>query len=382
LTNPKATRVTQLLWDLVAIPSVNPAFAGKHKEWAGEVRVIQYLTRWAKSKGLTPRKQPIGEGRHNIIIPVPAKGRAKRRILLAPHLDTVGVSSIDQLTPRIDGGRLYGRGACDTKGSVAAYLEALDRIHSNPDRPSETEIIFVGLADEEFFQAGSRYFSQHFDDEIDLAIVGEPTQSKIVTAHKGDLWLELTTEGKSAHGAQPHLGRNAIVKMAKAIEVLSNEYQQVLRDRCHPLLGSPTLNIGTIKGGSQPNIVPDHCSVEIDRRMIPGETDLSVEREIRSLMKKHGVKMGMKRLRNYPCPALDTPFDLPFVSEFSNILRQRVPRGVNYFCDGAHLSAAGIPSIVYGPGNIAQAHTNDEWISLRSLEKTADQLTMFLQGLP
>src|SRR5438105_654566 len=157
-------------------------------------------------------------------------------------------------------GKIFGRGACDTKGSVAAMMTALCELAQGGRRPKETEIVFAGLVDEENGQAGSRALASS-GLKADLAIVGEPTRLRAVTAHKGSLWLQLETRGKSAHGARPELGRNAIHQMARIVDVLETEYAKLLRRRRHGLLGHPTVSVGVIQGGTQANIVPDHCSI-------------------------------------------------------------------------------------------------------------------------
>src|SRR5206468_11275903 len=147
--------------------------------------------------------------------------------------------------PREKDGRLHGRGACDTKGSVAAMLSALIELASSPQRPGHTEIVFAGLVDEENGQFGSRALvSKGF--KADLAIVGEPTQLQVVTAHKGDLWLQLETRGKAAHGSRPDLGHNAVHEMARIVDLVETTYAATLRKRTHSLLGNPTVSVGTI----------------------------------------------------------------------------------------------------------------------------------------
>src|SRR6185369_5690573 len=137
----------------------------------------------------------------------------------------------------------------------------------------------------------------------------------------------------------------------------------------HSLLGNPTVSVGTIGGGSQPNIVPDQCRISIDRRTIPGETEAGVRREIMALLHRKKLKAKLLNIRNAPCPALETDFRLPLVKQFLAHAGQTRPIGVHYFCDAAVLHNGGIPSVVFGPGDIAQAHTRDEWISLRQLEQ-------------
>ena len=248
-------------------------------------------------------------------------------------------------------------------------------------RPKQTEIVFAGLADEENGQGGSRALvAKGF--KADLAIVGEPTLLQAVTAHKGDLWLQLETRGRAAHGSRPDLGRNAVHEMARIVDWLETTYAAALRQRRHPLLGHPTVSVGAIAGGTQPNIVPDRCRISIDRRTIPGETEASVRREIKSLLHSHAVKAELLNIRNAPCPALETKLKLPLVHRFLASIGQRRAVGAHYFCDAAVLAQGGIPSVVFGPGDIAQAHTADEWISLRQLEQGSRMLLQILKSLP
>jgi acetylornithine deacetylase/succinyl-diaminopimelate desuccinylase-like protein len=308
-------------------------------------------------------------------------GKVKTRILLAPHLDTVPACSRGQFTPRRRRGRIYGRGACDTKGSIAAMFVALLALARSGPRPAATEIVLAGLIDEENAQAGSRALAAS-GWKADLAIVGEPTRLKIVTAHKGSLWLRLETRGKAAHGACPQLGRNAVHLMARVVDLLETEYARRLRGRRHPLLGCATVSVGSIAGGSQPNIVPDRCVASVDRRTLPGETVASVRAEMAGLLRRHALRASICDTKCGTCPPMETDPRLPLVRQFLEVARQKEPAGVNYFCDGAVLAGAGIPSVVFGPGDIAQAHTAGEWIGLQSLERAATWLLKFLQSLP
>src|SRR5438046_4864370 len=212
-------------------------------------------------------------------------------------MDTVGGESPEIFDPRERNGRLHGRGACDTKGSVAAMLTALVGVANSARRPQQTEIVFAGLVDEENGQGGSRALVGK-GLKVDLALVGEPTRLQAVTAHKGDLWLQLETRGRAAHGSQPELGRNAVHEMARIVDLLETTYAAMLRQRRHSLLGSPTVSVGTIRGGAQPNIVPDQCHISIDRRTIPGETSAGVRREIESLLLRHKLSATLLNIRN------------------------------------------------------------------------------------
>ena len=377
------TRVTRLLRELIAIPSVNPAFRPTGDAFSGEARVAEFLAARARKAGLDVEFQEVFPNRSNVIVRLRPRGEVKRRVMLAPHMDTVGgdVDGGRLFEPVAKRERLHGRGACDTKGSVAAMFDSLVRVAIKGKRPANTELIFLGLVDEEHEQMGSRYFAEH-GFKADLAIVGEPTKLRVVTAHKGDFWLRLQTRGRSAHGSQPHRGRNAVHAMAKLVDVLETEYAELLRKTRHPLLGCGTVNVGTIQGGAQANVVPNECSITIDRRTLPGETEASIRRELKSLLKQRGITANIFNHKKTECLPLNTDPELPLVRQFMGIARQRNPIGVDYFCDGSPLSQGGTPSIVFGPGDIAQAHTADEWIALDSLNAAPEMLETFLRAQP
>jgi acetylornithine deacetylase/succinyl-diaminopimelate desuccinylase-like protein len=383
------TRTEQLLAELIALPSVNPAFAFAGEAAArqsrlpqahhGEKNVADFLASVAACAGLEVEFQKVFPGRSNVIARLSPRNKIRQTILLAPHLDTVNADAA-QFIPRRKNGRLHGRGACDTKGSVAAMLAALCELAKAKSRPLATEIVFIGLIDEEHAQAGSRALAKN-KFKADLAIVGEPTRLQVVTAHKGSLWLELTTHGKAAHGATPQFGKNAVHEMARIVDVLETDYTAQLRRRKHPLLGAATVNVGTISGGTQPNIVPDFCKISIDRRTLPGETEADVKREITALLKANSLAAKISSAKLAPALPLETNHKLPLIQKFLKSIGQTKPAGVHFFCDAAVLSAGGIPSVVFGPGDIAQAHTADEWISLAELERGKNLLLKFLRSL-
>src|SRR5690606_18547916 len=269
LSTSKSSAVVRLLGELIALPSVNPAFVPAGDPRAGEARVAECLAAHARRAGLEVEFQDVLPGRRNVLVRCTPTGAVRQRILLAPHLDTVGsLDGSDAIfTPVITDGRVWGRGACDTKGSVAAMFWALLDLARSPrrGRPSETEIIFAGLVDEETCQRGSRALVRS-GLKADLGIVGEPTRLAVVSAHKGDIWARLEVRGQAAHGACPDRGRSAIRTMARAVVLLEGEYAGQIRARRHPLLGHPTINVGTIRGGTQANIGPDRCVIEVDRR--------------------------------------------------------------------------------------------------------------------
>jgi acetylornithine deacetylase/succinyl-diaminopimelate desuccinylase-like protein len=372
------TNTEKLLRELIALPSVNPAFLPARDPHAGEQRVADLLAVTAARAGLEVEFQTVSPGRSNLLARLSPRGKVRQRVLLAPHLDTVNAAD-NQFTPREKNGRLFGRGACDTKGSVATMLTALCEMAEAGHRAAETEIIFAGLVDEEHSHAGSRALAVS-GLRANLAIVGEPTRLEVVTAHKGTLWLKLETHGTSAHGSSPELGRNAVHAMARIVDLLQTAYATQLRRPQHRLLGCGTVSVGAIHGGSQANVVPDRCTILIDRRTLPGETEAGVRRELVALLRPRNLKATLVRTGLAACLPLETDPKLPLVARFLQSVGQRKPVGVRYFSDASVLARGGIPSVVFGPGDIAQAHTAAEWISIEALERGKRLLRRFLKS--
>ena len=380
---PSFAPVVKLLRELVARPSVNPSLLPDRPDLSGEERVAEFLSDLAVKRGLSVSRQAVLPGRRNLLVRLLPTGKVKHRILLAPHMDVVPAEE-KHFRPCISKNRLHGRGACDTKGSIASFFQALlDLASDSPKaRPAHTEIVFAGLVDEEWCQAGSRRLGER-GPKADLAIAGEPTLLQIVTAHKGNLWLRLETRGRAAHGSTPQLGKNAVLPMARISEVLLTEYADQLSELRHPLLGSPTINLGLIHGGTQPNVVPPSCFIELDRRTLPGETEASVLSEMHALLKKHGLpRPAITESRGVPCPPLDTNPDLPLVHQFLRTAKRRKPRGVPYFTDASPIAMGGTPAIVFGPGDIAQAHVADEYLDLDQLTQAHAIVLNFLKNQP
>ncbi|HLZ08644.1 MAG TPA: M20/M25/M40 family metallo-hydrolase, partial [Chloroflexota bacterium] len=272
--------VARVLADLVAIESVNPYFPGGGR---GESAVADYVADYCADAGLTVSRQPILPGRENVVAELAVTG-ATRTLLFDCHLDTVSLDQMGAagLHPAIREGVMTGRGSCDDKASLAAMLVAMSRLADHPDGLT-SNVVFLGSVDEEYLMRGAGGFAQS-GRKIDGAIVGEPTNLEIVVAHKGFLRWKLHTIGKSAHSSNPHLGDNAIYQMASLIAALRPAMDSLLMTKIHPLVGTATWSIGKIGGGSSVNIVPDRCTVEIDRRLLPGETGAVALAEIDSIL--------------------------------------------------------------------------------------------------
>jgi len=372
--------VVELLQALVSTPSVNP-HGDPGVESPGEQAMAERVGDFLRECGAETLLQPVHPGRPNVIGKFPTDRPGKPRIMFAPHLDTVSVAgmTIDPFAAEVRDGKLWGRGASDTKGPMAAMLWALQE--KRPLLPSlPYEVWFVGLMGEEAGQDGAFAFvreygpaSPHTGSEI-FAIVGEPTGLDVVHTHKGSLWLTLTTTGKAVHASRPDDGENAIYKMMEILRVLRDEIRPAFKQITHPVLGHTTLSVGTIRGGTKINIVPDQCTMEVDIRLVPGHDN--------------ALETVSARLREV-CPDLQIKHRLstPLFTEASHPVIETLGAqgaklvGAPWFCDAAVLSQGGIPAIAIGPGSIAQAHTEDEWIALAELERGAAFFGKFLEAL-
>lgn len=378
--------VISLCRDLIAIPSVNPD-GDPGTSCTGEKACAEFIGSFLAQLGASVRYEEVLPGRPNVIAHFPSlpspSGRPKPRILLAPHTDTVSVAgmTIDPFGGAIRQNRLYGRGACDTKGTLAAMLAALQEI--GPRIPElGGAITFAGFMGEETGQWGSRHFAAQYAADYDFALVGEPTHCSVVHTHKGSYWCRLSTTGRAAHGAHPELGENAILKMQDLIAALYREFLPRLTDPAfrHPVLGDSTLNLGTIQGGSRANIVPDSCSIQLDIRFTPAVHQVGILNLLQDFLREfapHATLLDPSE--DAICAPLDTPADHPLVQQLAACGSGLA--GAPWFCDAAWLAAVGIPSVAAGPGSIAQAHTADEWVSLDELDRGVSFYRTFLEGL-
>ncbi len=365
--------VTRLLSDLVAIPSVNPMGRGLTGPEFLEGGMSDYLENWFRALGVDVERQVVSPGRDNVIARYDSP-RARRTLLFDAHQDTVPTDgmTINPFAPELRNGRLYGRGACDIKGGMAAMLTAFDRLVA--ERPSvSASVIMACTVDEEFTHTGSSRLADghHW---ADLAIVAEPTMLNIVDRHKGAVRWKIRTQGVACHSSTPQLGQNAIYAMARVVGALEEYAGELTRSTPDPILGPPSLSVGRIEGGVSVNVVPDCCEVDIDRRVIPGERASDCPGRVLAFLEK---RLGdLRRVQFLPpwvnMPPLVAGRAEPFLPALKSAIMAvggRMPEviGVPYGTDAGPLGEAGLPCMVFGPGDIAQAHTKDEWIELEQV---------------
>jgi acetylornithine deacetylase ArgE len=362
----------QLLRDMIAIPSVNPMRLDPGL--AVEKELVDYIENTLRREGIDCERQLVAEGRENLVAIV--DGSVDRDgLMLNSHLDTVPVANmtIDPFDPVVRDERVFGRGACDAKGSIAAMLTAL--IHHSRQTARSRPVVFAAMVDEEYSFSGSWKLIEK-DWPVSSCIVGEPTGLASIIAHKGITRWRVKVKGIAAHGAMPHLGRNAIYAGAHVGVALECFANQLANRAPHPLLGGPTLNVGRVSGGSSVNIVPDSCEFEIERRLLPGEEGRQAIRECEEFVRAEcGEQVEFSFEDPYLVdPPLETAREAVIVSavgaahsaEFGSA---GAIEGAYYGTDGSKLASVGIETVVCGPGNIAQAHTADEYIEIEQLER-------------
>ena len=370
--------VVHLLSRLVAIPSVNPMGRAVAGDEFLEGRMTDFLQGWFEALGVPCERTTIAPGRDNILARfVPERPSA--RLLWDAHQDTVPVDgmTVAPFGARVESGRMYGRGACDIKGGMAAMLVAFARLVR--ERPAGAAAVTMACTvDEEFTHIGSSALAAN-PPEVDLAIVAEPTKLDLVTTHKGAVRWKIRTTGVACHSSTPHLGSNAIYAMAPIVSALA-EYAETLDSRTpDPILGTPTLSVGRIEGGQSVNVVPDWCTVEIDRRVIPGESPSDAVSGVRGfLTSRLGALDAVEFLPPWvKMPALSPCVPKEALDRLSGAVeavagRRPIETGVPYGTDAGPLGQAGVRCVVFGPGDIAQAHTKDEWIDLDELRTAAE----------
>lgn len=370
--------VTRLLADLVAIPSVNPMGRPLSGAEYLEGAMSDYLERFFRDRDIPFVRKTVSPGRDNVIAHYEAPS-GKRRILFDAHQDTVPVEgmTIPPFTPEIREGKLYGRGAVDIKGGMASMLSAFVRLCAERPKGSAS-VIMACTVDEEFTHTGSSQLAEDRPD-ADLGIVAEPTRLDIVNTHKGAVRWKIRTRGVACHSSTPHLGDNAIYRMARVVDGLAAYASHLATARPDPQLGPPSLSVGRIEGGQSVNVVPDWCEIEVDRRVVPGETLADLPADAAAFL--HQRLGGLEGITFTPpwvsMPALAPGVPEPWVAAIRDVICEktgRTPRvtGVPFGTDAGPLAQAGMPCLVFGPGDIAQAHTKDEWVDIEEVRIAAE----------
>jgi acetylornithine deacetylase len=371
--------VIQTLADLVRINSVNAFYEGG----PGERMIAHYVGRFFHRHGIEVREQEVFPNRPNVIARLPGR-EANRRIVLEAHMDTVSVEgmTIAPFDPVVCDGKMFGRGACDTKAGLAAMMHAVVSLKDEGITPP-CEVMLAAVADEEFSYRGVVRLCEGLT--ADAAIVAEPTELRCVVATKGVLRWRIRVRGKAAHSSRPQLGINAINHMARIVLELEADALRLAANP-HPLLGPSTCNIGVIRGGVQVNFVPDDCVIEIDRRLLPGERIDAVLGHYQEILDQmisrfpdFSAEMEPPMLTD---EALETSPKANVVRAASAVLRDlglnHEPCGVPFGCDASKLSRAGIPSIVFGPGSIDRAHAADEYVEIDQVERALEFYRRFI----
>lgn len=384
--------ILDTLADLVRINSVNPNYEGGVTEAA----LADYVEHFFAQRSVPTWRKDVLPGRPNVLARLPGRD-PQRRIILEAHMDTVSASgmTIDPWSPEIRDGRMYGRGACDTKGGMAAMMHA---VASLAEARIETpcEILFAATMDEEYSYRGVAALCQQgqveppFGDgdpmlRADAAIVAEPTSLGLVVASKGLVRWKIETRGKAAHSAKPHLGVSAIEKMAKVITAIQSDTARLAAHQ-HPLLGPATCNIGRIRGGEQINFVPDRCEIEIDRRILPGESVESVLERYQALLDQIAAEDSDFDAQMHPPMLTDVPLeteqDCRPVQMMASVLRDSGldarPIGVPFCSDASKFGAIEIPSMILGPGSIDQAHAAVEFVDCEQVIAAAEIYRRFM----
>ena len=372
------------LRDYVAIPSVNPMGRSDiDPRWLGEERYAELVHQQLRKLGVD--SVVVGSGtRRSVVGEVRVSGSAET-VMIASHLDTVPVDNmtIDPFDPVVQGGRLQGRGSCDTKAGMAALMAALERVLARGTLARN--VVVVGEADEE--SSGSVGVSdvlRHLAGrKVDWAIATEPTELRLVNAHKGIAVARVEARGRACHSSDPGRGKNAIVALARAILCLE-QLGAELATRRHRELGPGTLSIGLVAGGHAPNIVPDRAWLVMDRRTLPGETAASLRAEIEQALRAPGlVDVELAELRMGKDPLFTPATHAAAVACHRALERSGCdpdPCSVAFATDAGLFAREGIPSLVLGPGSITLAHTEAEYVEIDQLERMVGVFEQIMEG--
>jgi len=367
------------LADLIRINSVN-AF---YDNGPGEAEIARYVETFFANRGIeTWRQEVINangaiEARSNVIARLPGVD-SSRRIVLEAHMDTVSVlgMTIPPFEPRVDGGLMFGRGSCDTKAGLAGMMHAVAALKEQGTIPP-CDVLLAAVVDEEFSFQGVTTLCKEL--EANAAIVAEPTDLRVAIASKGVLRWRIHAHGKSAHSSKVYLGKNAIYHMARVVLAFELDHA-ALAHAPHALLGAASCNVGKIAGGVQVNFVPDNCVIEIDRRLLPTESVPEVWKHYEHLIDRLRREVPEMEVRMEEPMLLDDAWTVDptsaIVMTAQNVLsvmgENDQPIGVPFGSDASKLGRAGIPTIIFGPGSIDQAHAAVEYINLQQVSRASE----------
>ncbi|HXQ97318.1 MAG TPA: M20/M25/M40 family metallo-hydrolase [Candidatus Limnocylindrales bacterium] len=362
--------VLEALQLLISTPSVNPDLAPG--EGLGEAAIANVIREWFTNRGIDCALEEAAPGRPNAVARIGSSSGPT--LVFCAHIDTVSTAgmTIAPFDPRVEGNRVYGRGSNDMKGGAAAILCAMAKL---AQEPLAGTILSALVADEEYASIGAQHFVAHHKG--DACIVTEPSEGRLILGHKGFVWAEITTEGRAAHGSRWDLGVSAISRMGRIITALDEFDRTQLRARTHPLVGPASQHCATVRGGAGLSTYAPSCTLEIERRTIPGETPAQVLDELRSVIASTGEQAAVRLLLDRP--PLVCPRDARIAQcarDAATALHGHAPEesGVAYWMDAALFAAAGIQTVNYGASG-AGDHEAVEYADLDSVVDCAQVLT-------
>jgi acetylornithine deacetylase len=371
--------VEDTLADLVRIDSTNPAL-GADERGAGEAELAAYIADRMHDIGLDVDHWEPAPGRPNVVGVLSGDGDG-RSLMWNAHTDTVGVEGMDApFTPVRQNGRLYGRGAQDMKGSLAAQLIAARTLRES-DTSLSGDVLVAAVADEEHKSIGTEALVDRYD--ADGAVVTEPTDLELVRAHKGFVWIDIRTQGRAAHGSRPAEGIDANMHMGRVLSKLEALNRSLSSDEAHALVGPPSLHAGQLRGGDAPSVYAAECHLRMERRTVPGESAEDALEEVQTVL--HELSEADDAFEAeaeiaFSRGTLKTPADATVASAtragLSRTLAPNTPladTGASFWTDAALLSAAGTETVVLGPKG-AGLHTTEEWVDLASVAQLAEVL--------
>ncbi len=376
LGSTNAADIAERVAELVKIPSVNPLMAGPKAGVAGEQGVANWLANRAEAAGADVTVDPVIDGRSNVYARF--AGETDRSITVDVHMDTVGVEHMtrDPFDGVVEDGLLYGRGAADTKASLAIVLTVLEELAADGRRPVPT-INLVGTVSEEVggLLGAARYsdWLKANNQSVDQLIVAEPTMCSPVHGHKGGVGLVMTVKGHAAHSSKPHLGQNAVSAAARIVVAIDEEHDRLMATPASTSVGGGTVSVNEIEGGLARNIIPDCCTLYAGRRLAPGEDPQKVFDELSALARRAAAPLEVEITMPYGhgFPAFYEDAKAPLI-ELLCALGDGVPETATYGSNALLYRGVASQTAVFGPGSIDQAHQAVEWISVDEIGKATD----------